>query len=193
MGRRNLVSLMEGEGAVFLMLFWTFFKVGLISFGGGYAILSIIEREVLLQQWMTSVDYTQAVALAGMSPGPIATNIAILVGYKTSGITGAVVAVSGMILPSVIVVIIVAGFLFKAGRERWVQVALYGLKPMVTALILYAAIRMAMNGQPLLGINIHTLASLAIFVFAVIGIMKYRLHPLIILSVSALMGIAFFV
>ncbi|MFD0678926.1 MULTISPECIES: chromate transporter [unclassified Paenibacillus] len=174
-------------------LFWTFFKVGLLSFGGGYAILSIIEREVLQQQWMTLNDYTQAVSLAGMSPGPIATNIAIMVGYKTTGIVGAVAAVGGMILPSVLVVIAVASFLFKAGRERWVQVVLYGLKPIVTALILYAAIRMGINGQPLLGINIHTLATLAIFVFAVIGIVKYRMHPLIVLSVSALMGIAFFV
>ncbi|MDF2962639.1 MAG: chromate transporter [Paenibacillus sp.] len=174
-------------------LFWTFFKVGLISFGGGYAILSIIEREVMLQHWMTASDYAEAVALAGMSPGPIATNIAVLTGYKTAGILGALASVAGMILPSVIVVIAVAVLLFKAGRERWMQVVLYGLKPMVTALILYAAIRVGMNGQPFLGINGHTIAALVIFLFSMIGIVKYRLHPLVILSVSALMGIAFFI
>lgn len=176
-----------------LTLILTFFKVGLISFGGGYAILSIIEHEVMVHQWMTASEYAQAVALAGMSPGPIATNIAILVGYKTAGIGGAVMSVSGIILPSMIVVIAAALFLFKAGRDRWMQVLFYGLKPMVTALILYAAIRMGMNGQSLFGINFHTFATLAIFVFAILGIVKYRLHPLVILSASALMGIAFFV
>jgi chromate transporter len=176
-----------------ITLLWTFFKVGLFSFGGGYAILSIIEHEVMIHEWMAANDYAQAVALAGMSPGPIATNIAILVGYKTAGVSGALASVIGMILPSVIVVIVAAVFLFKAGRERWMQVVFYGLKPMVTALIIYAAIRMGMNGQPLLGINFHTLATLVIFVFALLGIIKYRLHPLLILSASALMGIAFFV
>lgn len=67
----------------------------------------------------------------------------------------------------------------------------YGLKPMVAALIVYAAYRVGTNGQPLLGINGHTLAALLIFIFAMIGTMKYHLHPLVVLSVSALMGIAF--
>ncbi|TDF97550.1 chromate transporter [Paenibacillus piri] len=175
-----------------LSLLWTFFKVGLVSFGGGYAILSIIEREVMLHHWLSAADYANAVALAGMSPGPIATNIAILIGYQTSGILGAIAAVAGIILPSVLVVILIAIFLFKAGRERWLQVLLYGLRPMVAALIVYAAIRVGMRGQSFLGINGYTLASLGIFLFAVIAIMKYRLHPLLVLSVSALLGIAFF-
>jgi chromate transporter len=177
---------------VLLSLVWTFFKIGLISFGGGYAILSIIEREVMAQHWMTAGDYAEAVALAGMSPGPIATNIAILTGFKTFGVPGAVAAVAGMILPSVLVVLLAASFLFKAGRERWVQIALYGLKPMVAALILFAAIRLGISGQSVAGIDGRTLASIAIFIFAMISIIKYRLHPVLVLSVSALMGIAFF-
>jgi chromate transporter len=170
----------------------TFFKIGLVSFGGGYAILSVIEREAVAQHWMTSAEFAQAVALAGMAPGPIATNSAVLIGYKTAGVFGAITATLGMILPSFFIIIALALFFFKAGRERWLEIIFYGLKPMVAALILYAAIRVGMNGQPLLGINWHTLAALLIFAFAMVGTMRYHLHPLIVLSVSALMGIAFF-
>jgi chromate transporter len=171
----------------------TFFKIGLVSFGGGYAILSVIEREAVGQHWMTSADFAQAVALAGMAPGPIATNSAVLIGYKTAGVPGAVAATLGMILPSFMIIVALAVFFFRAGRERWLQVIFYGLKPMVAALIIYAAIRVGMNGQPLPGINWHTAAALVIFAFAMIGTMRYHLHPLIVLSVSALLGIAFFV
>jgi chromate transporter len=176
-----------------LSLFWIFFKVGLISFGGGYAVLSVIEHEVSALHWMTAHDYAEAVALAGMAPGPIATNIAVLVGYRTSGVGGAAVAVTGMILPSILIVVVLALFLYRARNQTWLETLLYGLKPMVCALILYAAIRVGLNGQPLLGLNWHTLAAVFIFAFAVIGTAKYRLHPVAVLSVSALLGIAFFI
>ncbi|NHN30213.1 chromate transporter [Paenibacillus agricola] len=173
-------------------LIWTFFKIGLVSFGGGYAILSVIEREVVSQQWITSVDFAHTVALAGMAPGPIATNSAVLIGYKVAGIGGAVAATFGMILPSFIIIIALSLFFFKVGRERLLQMIFYGLKPMVAALIIYAAIRVGVNGQPLMGMNLHTLGVVLIFIFAMIGTMKYRMHPLVVLSGSALMGIAFF-
>lgn len=174
-------------------LMWTFFKIGLVSFGGGYAILSIIEREAVSQQWITSVDFAHTVALAGMAPGPIATNSAVLIGYKVAGIEGAVAATIGMVLPSFFIIIALSLFFFKVGRERLLQMIFYGLKPTVAALILYAAIRVGVNGQPLLGMNLHTLGAVLIFIFAMIGTMKYHLHPLVVLLGSALMGIAFFV
>ncbi|OXM87345.1 chromate transporter [Paenibacillus rigui] len=174
-------------------LFWTFFKIGLVSFGGGFAILSVIEHEVVAQAWMTPSAFADAVALAGMSPGPIATNSAVLIGYKTAGIAGALAATFGMILPSFLIIVALALFFYKAGRDKFMKALFYGLKPMVAALVLYAAYRVAKNGQPLLGLNAHTLMLAIIFVFAVVGIVKYKLHPLVVLSVSALMGTAFFV
>ncbi|PZE20334.1 chromate transporter [Paenibacillus xerothermodurans] len=175
-----------------LALFWTFLKVGLISFGGGYAILGVVEHEVIAQQWMTPHEYAHAVALAGMSPGPIATNIAVLIGYYTSGIAGAAAAIAGMILPSILVTVVLAFVLYRARSQRWLEVVLHGLKPMVCALILYAAVRVAANGQPMPGLNAHTVASVAIFIFAVVASVKYRLHPMAVLAVSGLMGIAFY-
>ncbi|MFE5320281.1 chromate transporter [Paenibacillus sp. NPDC056579] len=177
---------------ILLALFWTFFKIGLVSFGGGYAILSVIEHEVIGNQWMTPDSFADAVSLAGMSPGPIATNSAVLVGFKTAGITGAIASILGMILPSFLIIIALAMFLYKKGQGGIMQAVLYGLKPMVAAMVIFAAYRVGINGQPLLGLNGHTLAVVIIFIFAVVGIAKYRLHPLVVLSVSALMGTAFF-
>jgi chromate transporter len=178
---------------VLFSLFWLFFKVGLISFGGGYAVLSVIEHEVAANHWMTAHDYAEAVALAGMSPGPIATNIAALIGYRTTGFGGAAIAVAGMILPSMIVVVALALFLYRATNRKWMDAVLYGLKPMVCALILYAAVRVGLNGQPVPGFNGHTMASVAIFTFAIIATVKFHMHPFIVLSLSALLGIAIFI
>lgn len=174
-------------------LFWTFFKIGIVSFGGGFAILSVVEHEVVAHAWMTPSAFADAVALAGMSPGPIATNSAVLIGYKAAGIAGALAATTGMILPSFLIIVVLALFFYKVGREKFMAAVFYGLKPMVAALVLYAAFRVAQNGSPLLGLNTHTLLLAIIFIFAVLGIGKFKLHPLVVLSVSALMGTAFFV
>ncbi|WP_282941148.1 chromate transporter [Paenibacillus sp. RC67] len=176
-----------------LALFFTFFKIGLVSFGGGYAILSVIEHEVVLSHsWMTPERFADAVSLAGMSPGPIATNSAVLVGFNTAGLPGAIISVIGMILPSFLIIIVLALFFYKKGNNSFMQTIFYGLKPMVAAMVVFAAYRVGVNGQTLLGLNGHTLAQIIIFALAVIGIVKYRLHPLVVLSVSALMGTAFF-
>jgi chromate transporter len=174
-------------------LMWTFFKIGLVSFGGGYAILSVIERESVAQQWMNSADFAHIVSLAGMAPGPISTNSAVLIGYKVAGFWGAAAATIGMVLPSFFIIIALSLFFFKVGRERLLRMIFYGLKPMVAALIIYAAIRVGLNGDALLGMNLHTFGAVLIFIFAMIGTMKYRLHPLVVLVGSALMGIAFYI
>ncbi|GAA4854714.1 chromate transporter [Paenibacillus vulneris] len=176
-----------------LALFLTFFKIGLVSFGGGYAILSVIEHEVVVShQWMTPERFADAVSLAGMSPGPIATNSAVLIGFNTAGLPGAATSVLGMILPSFIIIIALALFFYKKGSSSFMQMIFYGLKPMVAAMVVFAAYRVGVNGQTMLGMNGHTLAQLLIFALAVIGIVKYKLHPLVVLSVSALMGTALF-
>jgi len=176
-----------------LMLFWTFFKVGLVSFGGGYAILSVIEHEVIGNGWMSPDSFADAVSLAGMSPGPIATNSAVLIGFQTAGLAGAIVSILGIILPSFLIIIALALFFYRKSQGGGImQAVLYGLKPMVAAMVVFAAYRVGVNGQPSLGLNAHSLAVAIIFVIAVVGIVKYKLHPLVILSVSALMGVAFF-
>lgn len=173
-------------------LFFTFFKIGFISFGGGYAMIPVIQHEVEAHRWMTAESFVQAVGLAGMGPGPIATNSATLVGYETAGLPGAIAATLGMVLPSLLIVVGVAAFFFKIQDHAWVKAVFYGLRPVVTGLIVFAAIRFFTSGSGIGGVNWHTAATLLITGGALLGILKYKMHPLTIIVLSGLMGIVFF-
>src|SRR5690625_145419 len=123
-------------------LFVTFFLIGAVSFGGGYAILPVIEREVVLDyQWMTSLEFADSIALAGMAPGSISVNAAIYVGYHVAGLPGAILSTIGIVLPSIIIIIFVLVFFYRWFRHRHVKSFFYGLRPIITGLIAYAAIR----------------------------------------------------
>ncbi|TBL75605.1 chromate transporter [Paenibacillus thalictri] len=173
-------------------LFITFLKIGFVSFGGGYAMIPVIEREVSSRGWMDSAQFIDAVAIAGMSPGPIATNCATLIGYRIAGLPGAIASTLGMIVPSLIVIVLLAAFFYKVHQHRTVQAVFYGLRPVVTGLIAFAAIRYAMNSS-----SGHTevweiVVTLALVVVFVIGILRYKMHPLVIICISGLLGIAIF-
>ena len=130
-----------------LALFWTFLLIGAVSFGGGYAMIPVIEAEVSKHGWMTTQEFTDVIAVAGMSPGPIATNSAIFVGYHTASLPGAVAATIGMVLPSLAIILIIASFFFKFHQLPIVQSAFYGLRPIITGLIIYSAIHFALSNQ----------------------------------------------
>ncbi len=154
---------------VLWQLFKTFFLVGLVSFGGGYAMIPIIKTAVTQYGWMTAERLTNIIAIAGMSPGPIATNSAILVGYSAAGFSGAIISAVAMLLPSIILVVIVASFFIKFHHHPIVQSIFYGLKPMVTSLIIYAAISFALSNQLITpNISFRTITSLLIFGFSFI-------------------------
>src|SRR5207248_812970 len=112
-------------------LFKTFFIMGFVSFGGGYAMIPVIETAVSLHGWMTTQQFTDVIAIAGMSPGPIATNSAILVGYSTAGILGALLSTLGTLLPSILLVLVVASFFQRLHHYSIVQSMFYGLRPIV--------------------------------------------------------------
>ncbi len=94
-------------------LFILFFIIGTVSFGGGYAMLPVIEREVTSKGWITTTEFTDTVALAGMTPGSIASNSATIVGYKVAGIPGAIISSIAMSLPSLILILVIALFFIK--------------------------------------------------------------------------------
>jgi chromate transporter len=178
---------------VLLALFWTFLKIGFISFGGGYAMLPIIQHEISIHHWMTDAQYAEGVAIAGMAPGPIATNSAIYVGYHTAGIMGSVVAALGMIFPSVIFIVCISVFFYKLHEHKGVKSVFYGLRPIVVALIFFAAYRLAMSNSMIQGLSWHTLITVLIFLAAFIGMVRYRIHPLAIIVLSGFVGIAVYV
>lgn len=127
---------------IFWQLFITFFKIGLFSFGGGYAMLALIQNEVVTNHaWVTVGEFTNIIAVSQVTPGPIAINSATYIGYQASGsIWGAFWATLGVTLPSVIVITILFLFLNKFKNSPYIQNAFRGLKPTVIGLILSAAL-----------------------------------------------------
>lgn len=173
-------------------LFITFLKIGFMSFGGGYAMIPIIQHEVEQRGWMSTELFAQSVATAGMAPGPIATNLATLIGYRSDGILGAIISTIGMVLPSLIIVLIVSSFFFKIYQSRAVHTTFYGLRPVVTGLIVYAAIHFGFPDRMQNIFSWQVLFTIGIAAGVFILVYKYKWHPLATILLSALVGIAIF-
>lgn len=119
-----------------LKLFTTFFKIGLFSFGGGFAMIPLIQREVIEKsRWIDEKDFLDMLVLAQSTPGPIAVNTAVFVGYKTAGVAGAIMATLGTILPSFIIILLLALFFAEVRENRYVDAAFRAMRPAVVALI----------------------------------------------------------
>lgn len=173
-------------------LFWTFFMIGFVSFGGGYAMIPVIELEVSRHGWMTTQEFTDVIAIAGMSPGSIATNSAVFVGYQTARLPGAIVSALGMMLPSLAIILIVATIFYRASSSKIVQSAFYGLRPIITGLIIYAAIRFAISNEFFGALSWYTFSLLFIFVLSLFALLRLRMHPVFVIMLSGLIGIAFY-
>lgn len=172
-------------------LFLLFLKAGLVSFGGGYAVIPAIEFELSARGWLSGAELQQAVVLAGMAPGSIATNTATLVGYKMAGYIGAAVATAGIILPSLVIVMLVSMFFFRLQQSQWLKSSLYGLRPVVAGFIIYAAIHFAFPGN--VGrFNMELVGLVLICAGSLYLLYKYKLHPLAILIASGVAGIVLF-
>ena len=126
---------------IFLKLFFTFFKIGLFGFGGGYGMLSLIQSETVTHNaWMTSAEFANIVAISQMTPGPIGINAATFVGTKIAGLGGAVAATLGFVTPSFFLGIILARVFLKYGDIGPIRGILNGLRPAVVALICVASL-----------------------------------------------------
>ena len=137
---------------IVLDLFLTFAKIGLFTFGGGYAMISLIENScVEKKQWITHDEMMNVTVIAESTPGPIAINCATFVGYKQKGLTGAISATIGMVLPSFSIIFLISMFLDNFLEITWIAHAFMGIKIAVGILILDAAIKMIkkMQKQPI--------------------------------------------
>ncbi|MEJ8304153.1 chromate transporter [Saccharibacillus sacchari] len=175
-------------------IFIVFFRVGCLAFGGGYAVMSLIQRETAGMGWIGIEQFQEIGALSGMAPGSIATNSATLIGYEQGGLAGAIAATTGMILPSLILVAVLAAFFIRLHDRLSVRSAFYGLRPVITALIVYAAISFGFGGQAEAGglFGWETLGMLLICGGCLLAIVKYKLHPVVVLLLSAVAGIVIF-
>ena len=181
---------------IFLELFLSFLKIGAFTFGGGYAMLPLIMETVVSRGWMSEEALIDFVAVAESTPGPFAINIATYVGSEMGGFFGAVCATLGVVLPSFVIILIVAKCYEKFRKSRLVSGAMTGLKPVVVGLIGAAILSIGVKALGLssfafsLSFGLSLLFSLIILVPCLVMAFK-KLHPIFIVLISAGLGIGF--
>ena len=186
---------------LFLQLFWTFFLIGLFGFGGGYAMLSMIQGEVVGHyHWMTMGQFTDIVAVSQSTPGPIGINSATYVGYTAIvnagyapywGILGSFLATFAVVLPSFILMLLISKFLLKYRNHPSVENVFSGLRPAVVGLLIAAAL-LLMNRENFSSVSENPwryFISIFLFVFAFIAQKVYRLGPILIILLCGCAGI----
>jgi chromate transporter len=171
---------------IYFKLFYTFFKIGLFSFGGGYAMLPLIQQEVTLSnKWITVKEFIDIVAISQITPGPIAINSATYIGYKISGILGSIFATIGVVMPSIIIMLIICKFFFKFKNNKYVENAFLGLRPATVGLVAAAAILVSNS-------SFIDYKSVIIFLFAFMASYKYKANPILLTIISAIIGLVLY-
>ncbi len=186
---------------IFLVLFLTFFKIGAFTFGGGYAMLPLIQAEVLKNNWLTNEEIINFIAVSESTPGPFAINMATYIGSEMGGafgvagsILGAACATLGVVLPSFMIILIVAKCFEAFKKNRIVAGCMSGLKPAAIGLIAAAVVSI---GQTVLfpsGMSLSVFASLpfwfSVGIVAVMMVLAFKkAHPILIICLSAVLGI----
>ncbi len=166
---------------IYLKLFLEFFHIGLFSFGGGYATLPFLYHIADVQKWYTPQQLTDMIAISSITPGPVGVNVATFAGYVTSGLTGAIVATTSVILPSFILIIIISKLLEQFKHNKYVQSIIYVLKPTGCGLLAAVGVDMFINS-----INLFGMLLLAALFWASL---TQKRDPLFYLAVSAVVGL----
>lgn len=170
---------------IYWQLLYVYLKIGILGFGGGYAMLSLIQYEVVdKHQWLTLQEFTDVVAISQMTPGPIGINSATYIGYTSTGnIWGAVIATFAVCLPSFLLVLLISYFFAKFKSNKYVAAAFSGLRPMTVGLIGAAAL-LLMNNK-----NFIDYKSILIFGLAFILTWRYKIHPILMICMSGMAGL----
>ena len=168
---------------IYFDLFFTFLKIGLFTIGGGYAMLPMIREEVSSHGWLSQSELIDFIAVSESTPGPFAVNIATFVGTRTGGIFGGLCATLGVVLPSFVIILIVAKCYERFKSNKLVVGAMNGLKPAVVGLI--AAALLSLSGTVFFP---QGLSANGIFAVAVVLAFK-KLHPILIILLSAVIGV----
>ena len=194
---------------IFWQLFITFFQIGLFTIGGGYAMIPMIEEEVVRQGWLTHTQLVDFIAVAESTPGPFAVNTATYVGITTGmraggnlfwGLLGSFLATLGVVLPSFLIILIIAKFFASFQDNRFVKGALYGIHPAVVGLIAAAALSLA-NGNLYITLSFESISAffsslqlrpiLIFFIVLAFSFWKKKAHPIKLILLSAVLGIVF--
>lgn len=187
---------------IYLELFLNFFHIGAVSFGGGYAMISFIREKALTYGWLTEDELLNMIAVSESTPGPIAVNMATFVGSEQGGIFGAFCATLGVVLPSFIIILIIAALIRNFLKYKGVQAFLCGIRPCVIGLILATALTMFMSTLfSFTGIGSTVLPDVrGLIIFAIIAataliskkIRKKPISPILLILISAGLGMALY-
>ncbi len=189
---------------IYLDLFLTFLKIGLFSFGGGYGMIPLIERELASNSWLTVQEFVDIISISEMTPGPIAINAATFIGYKMGGIPGALAATTGVVIPSLVIILVVYYYFTRFQQSLIVKQTICIIKPIVLALIIQAAIFVAGNTFIVEGkeirdlLNSFSLSSLIevfnpvtiiITALSLLALLLSRIHPIIVILGAGVLGV----
>ena len=177
---------------IYFQLFLSFLQIGLFSFGGGYAAMPLIQEQVAeLHSWLSMSEFTDLITISQMTPGPIAVNSATFVGIKIAGVPGALLATFGCILPSCVIVTLIAKLYLKYRNMSLRQGVLNSLRPAVVAMIASAGISILITAfwgsETAISLSGTDWIMVALFGLAVVLIQKVQMNPILVMT---LMGVA---
>lgn len=165
------------------IMFLSFFKIGAFTFGGGYAMIPLIEREVVdTKQWITKDEFTDILVIAQSFPGAMPVNSSLFIGYKLGGIIGAIMALMGVILPSFLIILLIAMFFTRFRDIKVVDNIFKGIAGAVPVLVLLAVKSLSKSVD-------KNIINLIIVVLSVVAISIFDIHPVLIIFISAVYGI----
>ncbi|VEF49257.1 chromate transporter [Bacillus freudenreichii] len=167
-----------------LQLFWTFMKISPVTFGGGFVMMPLMKKEVVeKKKWIKDEEIVDSFALAQSAPGSVAVNSAAFVGYRIAGVKGALAATIGMMIPTFFIVIILSLLFLTVRNNHFVEAAFKGIRPAVVALIVYAALTTVRS-------SITDKSTLTVMISAVILLIFFHMHPVLLIAAGILSGIA---
>lgn len=172
--------------SILLSLYWSFLKVGLFTIGGGYAMIPLMEAEVIkVHGWLSAAEFLDIIAVAEMTPGPVSINAATFIGYRLAGVTGSLVASLGVITPSLVLLLLLARILFKLIQNPGAKTFLNGLRSALVALILLASYTLGQTA-------VIDLPTAFIFGLVLIASLLRPVSPLYYIGLGALLGLILF-
>ena len=184
---------------IFLKLFLTFLKIGAVSFGGGYGMISLIRDDCLANAWLTEEELLNFIAVAESTPGPIAVNMATFVGSSQGGILGAFLTTLGVVLPSFVIILLIASVFTKLLKYAGVKAVLGGIRPAIIALILGTALTMLLslgfgikNVHSVPNFDYRTLIVLAVICAISFAYTKWKrksFSPILLIVISGALGV----
>ncbi|MBZ9606907.1 chromate transporter [Clostridium estertheticum] len=166
-------------------MFWTFFKIGAFTFGGGYAMIPLIETEVVSKkQWLSKEDFMDIIVVSQTFPGALAVNSSIFIGYRINGLLGAIIGLLGVILPSFFIILCIAVFFMQFRDYYYVDLVFKGISAAVPVLILIAVVSLSKSLK-------KSYVNFIIILISMISILFFNVHPVIVILLSGLYGIIF--